>query len=218
MDTKNAGDVTFRRLVHDLGYDMFEECPQVVTPSLGMHFWFQQSATPVASRTHGLGQGIDVIGNGGGIIAPPTERLDGSYLWRGTPDLTNLPVFPDELLARMKRERESATGVSRTTKSYGERLPETIAYGDRNAILMRAGYKLRWRNAYNERELCVALRELNKRCTPPLDDSEVLQMARSIANGPTRQVDPSAWLNAWIPKLRTAQEMRVATTLGDGGS
>ncbi len=215
VDTKNAGDITFRRLVHDLGYDMFEDCPQVVTPSLGMHFWFQQPATPIASRTHGLGQGIDVIGNGGGIIAPPTERLDGFYTWRGTPDLKRLPVFPDTLIQRLAEEKKKNRAAARKAEDFGNRLPVTIPEHSRNSILMRAAYRARYHEGYNEDELNVLLSILNKRCSPPLLDGEVKDMVRSVArNSKPKSIDPLDWVRQWNPERLTSRELKVLIAYG----
>jgi hypothetical protein len=207
VDPKNGGDTTFRRLVYEVGYKVFEDCPQVVTPSGGLHCWFRMppglSRQTHALGTNALGVGIDVMGPNNGIIAPPSSRKDGVYVWRdGTmPDLSRIPEFPEVLLHLMKKERKKAQAVVGKLAT-DVALPGSISVSERNQTLMRYGYKLRWRYSYTEGELRSALRELNKRCTIPLEDTEIRTMARSIANAPAQTVDPSAWLRAWLPELK----------------
>ena len=217
VDPKNGGDTTFRRLVYEFGYKVFEDCPQVISPSGGLHCWFRApeglSRKTHALGTHALGLGIDVIGPNNGIIAPPSSRKDGSYVWRdgAMPDLSRIPVFPEVLLDRMKKERKKAQAiVGKLATEVG--LPGSIPERERNQTLMRIGYRLRGRFNYTEEELRASLRELNKRCTIPLEDAEIRDMARSISNAPAQFVDPSAWLKAWLPELR-GQGLRVATAL-----
>jgi hypothetical protein len=217
VDPKNGGDVTFRRLVYEVGYKVFEDCPQVITPSGGLHLWFRMpeglSRKTHALGTHALGLGIDVIPPTLGIVAPPSSRKDGSYVWRdGTmPDLSRIPAFPEVLLDLMRKEKKKAQAiVGKLATEVG--LPGSIPERERNQTLMRIGYRLRGRYNYTEEELQASLRELNKRCTIPLTDTEIRDMARSISYAPAQFVDPSAWLKAWLPELR-GQGLRVATAL-----
>jgi P4 family phage/plasmid primase-like protien len=61
-------------------------------------------------------------------------------------------------------------------------LPTTIASGQRNATLFREGCRLR-RLGHEEAEIFAALVAVNaRRCTPPLDESELRSIARSCAN------------------------------------
>lgn len=216
VDPKNDGDRTFRKLVHEVGYKVFEDCPQVITPSGGLHCWFRKP-DGLSKRTHALG--ANVLGAGIDIplslIAPPSWRNDGVYVWRdgSIPDLSRIPAFPDVLLDRMAKERQRARKVAKDAHAIGTRVPGTIPVTERNQTLMRMAYKLRWRHGYAESELRASLIEMNKRCTVPLEESDLRDMARCIANAPAQSVDPSAWLMAWLPDLRTKQEFRVATTL-----
>lgn len=215
VDPKNGGDVTFRRLVFEVGFDIFEGCPQVISPSGSFHAWFWQPANKIASRTHGLGQGVDIVGCRNGVVAPPSRRADGPYVWRfgEFPNLSAMPVFPEILIERMATERKRTNTIGKTTRTFGERLPDAIPVSERNAYLSRTAYKLRQRFGFTEEELKIALRELNRRCNVPLEENELQDMARSIVNRPAATVDPSAWLTACIPHLRTKQEYQVATTL-----
>ena len=142
VDPKNGGDVTFRRLVSDIGYKVFEDCPQVISPSGGFYCWFRMpeglSQKTHALGTHALGAGIDVISPKLGIVAPPTTRKDGSYVWRDgiMPDLSRIPPFPEVLFDLMKKERKKTQAiVGKLATEVG--LPGSRREKERNQTLMR---------------------------------------------------------------------------------
>lgn len=67
------------------------------------------------------------------------------------------------------------------SSSMGFELPETIPQGARNSTLTRFAGSLR-RKGLNEEEIFACLRVVNQtRCEPPLDESEVRRIAKSIA-------------------------------------
>jgi hypothetical protein len=99
VDTKNGGDESFARMCAEIGASMFDGVPLVKTPG-GRHFWFRQPE-PIITRHNGILPGIDLLGPGGYVIAPPSVRNDGSYIW--TPEFEDdaeefvpgdLPEFP----------------------------------------------------------------------------------------------------------------------------
>lgn len=215
VDPKNGGDSTFRNLVFELGYDYFEPCPQVITPSGGLHIWFRQPLRPIALRANGLGPGIDIIGCKNGVLAPPSQRTGFAYTWRDGvfPDLSVMPLFPNVLIERMTQERQSGIATVRRAAPLTNRLPDTIPEHSRNTELMRAGYRARWRFGYNEDELLVLLREINRRCQPSLEDQELRDMSRCIARKAASTVDPMLWLRSRIPDFQSKQEFRVGSAL-----
>ncbi|WP_296707184.1 DUF3987 domain-containing protein [Rhodoblastus sp.] len=88
-------------------------CPIVETPGNGLHLYFSQpGAEPPFGNSNGelAGQGIDVRGDGGYIIAPGSVRYDGAVYHpvEGTPDLAEcwnlraIPQVPD-VISRLIR-------------------------------------------------------------------------------------------------------------------
>jgi len=70
---------------------------QAQSPSGSVHYYFQHpgDGIKVRSTTSELGPGIDTKGDGGMVIAPPSQRHDGTYRWINHAD----PVpAPDWLL------------------------------------------------------------------------------------------------------------------------
>ena len=124
---------------------------------------------------------LDVRGEGGYIVAPPSiHPLSGKrYRWRRPPD-TPLAPFPLELLTKGSPVPENAAS---THKPRGE-LHETIPDGQRNDTLFYdLACSLRGRGASLE-ELQQALTDANARCKPPLPESELRTIAESAAKYP----------------------------------
>jgi len=76
--------------------------PHVITGGGGIHLYFRHPGFPVKSMT-GLFPGVDVQGEGGYIIAPPSIHKSGKeYKWGPTPHYV-LPEMPAWLLERLVR-------------------------------------------------------------------------------------------------------------------
>ena len=207
VDPRNGGDASWRKLCDEVGLEAFESCPIVATPSGGQHAYFRQDdAAPIRSGAHVLGPGIDVIGIGGGVIAPPSNRGSSLYRWRtesgecdGEP-----PLIPKALSERINAIRRRRLSVV---------LPANILPGARNSWLTRFAGKLR-RAGCSESEIIAALQEANvQRCQPPLEERDVETIAKSIAKyAPER--DGVGWLTAWRRIPMTPQELRVVLFFG----
>ncbi len=139
------------------------------TPSGGSHLYFAvPEGINVRSGAGVIGPGVDVRGEGGYVIVPPSP----GYQW--VENGGGLENAPEALLRSL-----------RTSTSYGRGpaapLPEKIRLGDRNSQLTSVAGSLRRRRAA-EAEIVEALRVINqKRCEPPLEDEEVQRIARSVA-------------------------------------
>jgi hypothetical protein len=80
----------------------------VVSPSGSRHYYFQHPGTKVKNSTSELGPGIDVRGDGGMVIAPPSRgKHGGEYKWL---DEGASPVAaPEWLVQRVTEARQSAS-------------------------------------------------------------------------------------------------------------
>jgi hypothetical protein len=99
------GAATLARLVEKFG-----ELPatlQALSPSRSLHFYFCYPIDGAIIRndtSKRLGSGIDVRGEGGMVVVPPSERDDGKYQWINQEKMAVAPLW---LLARVsKREIE----------------------------------------------------------------------------------------------------------------
>lgn len=139
------------------------------TPSGGWHFYYA-SPGPTRCRT-GLLPGIDIKADGGYVVAPGSQ-IDGKpYEWvDAEAHLVMLPETVETLLAK-PNEHKSAV-----LPDDGAAIPE----GLRNSALASIAGTMRKRNLQYE-EIIAALKAVNaKRCQPPLPDSEVESIAKSI--------------------------------------
>ena len=130
---------------------------EVVTPR-GRHLHFRGDGP---CRV-GLVPGIDVRGAGGYVVIPPTP----GYEWRCAPDERPLAVW--------SLPTPSTNGTAPAVEGD---IPEC----QRNSTLTSMAGTMR-RRGFSGAAITAALQEENRaRCQPPLDESEVAKIARSIA-------------------------------------
>lgn len=142
------------------------------TPRGGQHHVFAWPGFPVKCSVgeSGLGPGLDVRGDGGYVILPGSRRDDGATY---TVERDVAPVAaPQWLLA-----------LTATTNKPSNPLPSDgkIAEGGRNSKLTQMGGALR-KVGMSAEHILDAIRIINaSRCDPPLDDAEVVTIARSVS-------------------------------------
>jgi putative DNA primase/helicase len=144
------------------------------TGSGGMHLYYRMPRLDVRNSVGAVGHGIDVRGNGGYVIAPPSTHASGRhYQWEPAwhPRRVELGELPDWLLKRM---------VPNGARKQTAPLPAVLKEGTRNSWLASGAGTMR-RRGFSEAAIVAALRAENRaRCTPPLDETEVDKIARSI--------------------------------------
>jgi hypothetical protein len=178
VDAHHAGDEALRGL--EIEHGELPETWRCQTASGGMHAYFR-CADSVRNRVH-IWPGIDVRGDGGYVVAPPTVLEDGrSYAWESehAPHEVELASAPSWLLESVVRS--DAANCARPTDEWVDLLSNGAAEGTRNEAIARlAGHLLRRRPA--ARAVLEILRAWNEsRCHPPLSDEEVLRTVDSVA-------------------------------------
>lgn len=170
----------------------------VATPSGGQHLYFRlPEGVEVRSRARVL-PGVDVRGDGGYVLAPPSTVDGRHYRWLRLGEVADPPEWLLEIAApRSEPQRASAP------PSAAARWPE----GHRNDRLFREGCALR-RRGYSASEIEAALLALNaQRCDPPLDESEVRKIAHSAARYEPAEGGPGE------PELDTTATLAPAPTV-----
>jgi hypothetical protein len=171
-DSYKGGDTSRVGLEHT--YSLLPETVQQLTGGGGVQYLFAHPGTPVKNGVETLGPGLDIRGDGGYIIVPPSLHASGRrYAWEMThhPDETPLAPMPAWLLALCQDT------TRRETPSAGEPIPQ----GRRNQTLFQLGCKMRTRG-FSEAAIAGALMAINTtQCQPPLDDAEVATIAASCA-------------------------------------
>jgi hypothetical protein len=111
-----------------------EELPTtgiVNTGGGGAHFYFKHPGFTVRSRSPGFGAeypGLDIKGDGGYAIAPPSNHVSGNkYTWEHEDELAEIP---DRLLALIKEEehRPAPITVEVSRISEGRRHNSLLAF------------------------------------------------------------------------------------------
>jgi hypothetical protein len=150
--------------------------PQVLTGSGGQHLYFAFPENGIRNSAGKLGDGLDVRGDGGYVVVPPSRHETGNaYTWLRPFNRETLPD-PGELFAdAVKRRNGTAAKVA-----------DVIPEGQRRAAMLTVAGKLK-RSGLTGAEILPTLRELNRRCVPPLDEAELT----SVACRSTIEPDPA---------------------------
>ena len=149
----------------------------------GYHAFYQHPGYPVSNRakllSDGEQSGVDVRGDGGYVVAPPSIHGTGwVYQWVVKPEEGIVPLPPGlaALLSRVSRGTED-----HADSGWFEQVWSGVPEGQRDATAAQlAGYWLHVTTG-NEEATCRALRLWAMRCTPPFHESEVQKVVRSIA-------------------------------------
>lgn len=181
VDEKSGGYDSLVELM--IRYGEFGDTWQAYTGGGGMHIYFRHPGLTVSNAVGKVARGIDVRGDGGYVVAPPSNHKSGnSYAWNTEPGINDLLDAPQPLLDAMKGIGIIGGAVSSPGQyKTSEPLPEAFPEGQRNRGLFELASSLRSKGL-TDTEILAALREANRtRCKPPLDDKEVQSVAQSAS-------------------------------------
>lgn len=190
IDVKSAGDETLESIERKFG--KLPDTLQQVTGTGGRHYLFRMER-PVKCSTGEVGQGIDVRGSGGYIVAEPSihDVTLQPYIWDGMAEIENQAILsaPEWLYDLMSERHNNVQNAPA--------VPDTIPKGVQHNTLVSIAGTMR-RRGMNANEIFVALMEVNKRCEQPgptenikgIADSMVQYAPHDLASGkiPMRKV------------------------------
>jgi len=180
IDPSSGGEDGFAQLAGELGAP--GRTVQVITPRGGYHLWFRAPAGAVACSAGKLAPGVDIRGDGGYVVAPPTTRPDGSG-WRWAPGSSPLAELQPEWLEALTAASSPIgdTTPAKPASTWVAMLAAGIPDGRRNADLTALFGHLLARNV--DVHLGAHLLHLVNRsaCNPPLDAVEIERIIASIA-------------------------------------
>ncbi|GMU38256.1 MAG: bifunctional DNA primase/polymerase [Phycisphaerae bacterium] len=213
IDPRHGGDVSIDDLQSLNG--PFPETAMSLTGGGGRHVFLKHPAGQVRC-THGeLAPGIDVKGDGGYVVMPPSVHPNGNpYAWELSSDITETRAAAcPEWLVRLILQGETARAAV-INGSAAKPIPE----GERNGTLARLAGAMR-RVGMSPTEILAALRQVNAdRCSPPVSPREVEQIAASIGRYEPNAISVALAENHWTqdrgpptqPRPMTVRELMAA--------
>ena len=189
---------------------------EVIT-ARGRHVYFQMPETPVRNSAGKIAPGIDVRGDGGYVLAPPSIHPSGKrYEW-SVDCASAFAAAPDWLLAKITDA--NGNGAALTPPSEWRALIASgVAEGSRdNTVAKVSGYLLR---RYIDPHVVLELPQVWNiaHCTPPLPAEDVVRIVNSIAGKELRQA--GQWLrvttSSGLPSFRTAHLARAVRSQRTG--
>ena len=138
---------------------------QSITGRGGYHIFFRDSEKH--SNRAGLYDGIDIRGENGYIVAPPSLHESGRrYEWEQGPDEYQIAQADDKV-------KEFLSGPPSESKAVGFQMPEAIPEGQRTDTLVRLVCSQQAKGLSDEAIRAAVQAENNTRCVPPLTDEEL---------------------------------------------
>ena len=184
IDAGHGGEESLRTLLGEFG-DL-PRTPQAHTGGGGRHVVFAHPGREVRNSAGKVAPGIDVRGDGGYIVAPPSIHPNGKpYQWISEyrPSTTPLAQAPGWLLDKMTAQQVLDYPQAPTVE-----VPKSgaVPTGSRNQVLTSLAGTMRRRGMGEEAILQALLSENQTKCVPPLSVAEVGAIAHSVCRyGPT---------------------------------
>lgn len=177
IDVAHHGDESLRVMEREHG--ALPRTVEAETGSGGRHFYFSHPGGLVRNRA-GLMHGVDLRGDGGCVVAPPSMHRSGKrYGWRKghAPGETALAPLPGWLLHLVRGGKDG----SHSPKHWRALVREGVEEGERNATIASLAGHLLHRDVDLQVVLELLLAWNRVRCRPPLSDHEVARVVESIS-------------------------------------
>jgi len=168
VDVQHGGAGTLAELERERG--KLPKTPRVLTGGGGQHVYFRHPGDEVRNSAGRLGPGLDVRGDGGYVVAPPSVHENGrDYKWLIAPER------PSELLTWLVADaRERRNG---SAGPVGAKIP----HGQQHDTLVSVAGSMR-RKGLTEDEIFAALWVMNQtRCERPGPEANIRRIAKSVA-------------------------------------
>jgi putative DNA primase/helicase len=190
----DVDEVTGGRAALEALTALHDELPKtltVVTGGRGLHLYFRHPGQHIANSAGKIGPGLDVRGDGGYIVAPPSlHRTCRRYGWDTERDpgrvaLAEAPLWLLSIITNPATKPRSAHPLG---------TDELIEEGRRNAVLTSMAGSMR-RRGFGESAIRAALVVENvAKCHPPLDEAEIAKIAQSVSR---YAPDSDGWRKTW---------------------
>jgi len=177
IDAEHGGNKSLTDLTKK--YGPIPETIEVITGGGGRHLYFKHPGGLVKNQV-GLVKGVDLRGDGGCVVAPPSMHASGVlYAWRAhhAPDQIELAVMPKWLLNEVSSEKQAR---GHTLDYWRKLIRNGVVQGERNTQVASISGHLLWHGVDPEvvQELMLCWNRV--RCQPPLSDKEIVVTVDSI--------------------------------------
>jgi Bifunctional DNA primase/polymerase, N-terminal/Protein of unknown function (DUF3987)/Primase C terminal 1 (PriCT-1) len=205
VDPRHGGDTTMTTLVAQNG--AIPPTPTVATGGGGNQFYLHYPPDVVIRSRSGVAEGIDVRGDGGYVIAPPSIHQSGVHYEWLTPLDIPLGVAPAWLLA-MVAQRPTVKPEPNALANTGGGIVLTMCSAETGDFTTHAGEEEGKRNDTLCRLVGVHLSRGDspatvealamawaQRCQPPIPEDQVLRVLRWGEGKRVRTIDPTSELS-----------------------
>ena len=160
---------TLRDWEHDNGN--LPDTWQSITGRGGNHLFFRSPKS--AGNRAGILEGVDIRGDGGYIVAPPSIHQNGKkYEWEQSPEEFELAEADDTVFRLLETKN--------TNQNDSEfKPPEIVPAGKRNDIMFKFSCSLQAKGLTDEAIIAAIKIENEKRCNPPLPEDELMRTIKS---------------------------------------
>lgn len=162
---------------------------EAATGGGGRHLYYAHPGMAVANRV-GLRPGIDLRGDGGCVVAPPSVHPSGRrYAWVAGRAPGEIALAPPPV--HFFGHSGFAQPLGHPPQHWRDLVREGIPEGQRNNTLASLTGHLLWREVDLEVVLELMVAWNRTHCRPPLPDEEVAQVVQSIARTHEREASGS---------------------------
>ncbi len=142
----------------------FPETWTAITGRGGYHLYYRGNGR-IKNRA-GIIDGVDIRGNGGYVVAPPSIHKNGRrYEWEYSPDEFELAKADNNVMYFLNHDdhRQSASFT----------MPNIVSAGQRNQMLFRFACMMQAKGASDQSVFAATMAENESSCLPPLTEQEV---------------------------------------------
>lgn len=142
----------------------FPETWTAITGRGGYHLYYRGNGK-IKNRA-GIIDGVDIRGNGGYVVAPPSIHKNGRrYDWEYSPDEFEI-AKADNNVEYFLNHDDQKQGAAFT-------MPNIVAAGQRNQMLFRFACMMQAKGASDQSVFAATMAENESTCSPPLSEREV---------------------------------------------
>lgn len=145
----------------------------VITGRGGRHRYFKYDKDDIKNRA-GIIKDVDVRGEGGYAILPPSKHPNGTiYEWETSPDEMEIAEVDENVLKFLS--------IGKEIKEKGQKLKldEVIQSGQRNTTMHKLACSLQAQGLEDNAIMAAVQQENENRCNPPLSPDEIETIVKS---------------------------------------